>query len=101
MAELIIYIIKNTVYLSVFYAFFMLVMRKTTFFRLNRIAFLTGTFICMVLPLVSIRIPGDMTAPMTLIENALNHTDSGSLSSERILLEARTSRLSNNYRKHI
>lgn len=91
MAELIIYIIKNTVYLSVFYAFFMLVMRKTTFFRLNRIAFLTGTFICMVLPLVSIRIPGDMTAPMTLIENALNHTDAGTLSSGRILLGARTS----------
>ena len=73
MTGLILHIIKSTLYLSVFYAFFMLVMRKTTFFRLNRSAFIIGTFLCMALPFVDIRLPEqvEMNMPMTIIENAL------------------------------
>lgn len=57
MSGLILYILKSTVYLSVFVAIYMLMMRKTTFFRLNRLAFLSGTFICMILPAINIRLP--------------------------------------------
>lgn len=37
--------------LSVFYAFFMLLMRKTTFFTFNRFALLFGSLLCLALPL--------------------------------------------------
>ena len=74
MTGFLLYMIKSTLYLSVFYAFFMLVMRKTTFLRLNRIAFLAGTFICMVLPFIKISMPENvaMEMPMAIIENALS-----------------------------
>ena len=65
--------IKSTLYLSVFFAFFMLVMRKTTFLRLNRIGFLAGTFICMALPFIRISMPENIARemPMAIIENAI------------------------------
>lgn len=91
MADMIIYIIKSTVYLTVFYAFFMLVMRKTTFFRLNRVMFMAETFICMLLPLMNIRFEGDINTPMAMLENVLNPaaTQAGT-TSDRIMLGART-----------
>ena len=73
MTGLLLYMIRSTLYLSVFFAFFMLVMRKTTFLRLNRIAFLAGTFICMVLPFIRISMPENIARemPMAIIENAI------------------------------
>ena len=73
MTGFMLYIIKGTLYLSVFIAFYMLVMRKTTFIRLNRAMFLGGTFLCMVLPLIEIDMPEGvaMEMPMAIIENAL------------------------------
>ena len=84
MTGAILYIIKSTLYLSVFYTFFMLVMRKTTFFRLNRIAFITGTFLCLGLPFIDISLPEHvgMNMPITIIENALIGPES-----EPIMLE--------------
>lgn len=84
MTGVLLYIIKSTLYLSVFYAFFMLIMRKTTFFRLNRIAFIIGTCLCMALPFVDIRLPEqvEMNMLMTIIENALTRPES-----EPIMLE--------------
>lgn len=42
-------------YLGLFYAFYLLVMRRTTFFRLNRAVLLGGSYLCMLLPLVRLR----------------------------------------------
>ena len=81
MGGLIPYIFKSTLYLSVFYAFYMLVMRKTTFFRLNRVAFLTGTLFCMILPFINIDIPGNTH----LMQNAM-----AALGTEPIMLEGVT-----------
>ena len=69
MSGLILYILKSTVYLSVFLAIYMLMMRKTTFFRLNRLVFLSGTFICMILPAINIRLPEHIqdTMPIQMI----------------------------------
>ena len=47
------YIIKSSLLLTLFYAFFILFMRKTTFFRFNRMALIMGTAACMLLPLVN------------------------------------------------
>ena len=74
MNELILYIIKATLYISVFQSFYLLVMRKTTFFRLNRIVFLAGTFLCLALPFAKIHMPVEsaVISPIALIEEAIS-----------------------------
>lgn len=73
MTDYLIYIIKSTVYLSVFYAFVILVIRKTTFFRFNRIVFIVSTALCLVLPVLHLPLPQMPAAsmPMRAIEEAL------------------------------
>ena len=84
MTGLLLYIIKSTLYLTVFYSFFMLVMRKTTFFRLNRVAFIVGTCICMVLPFIDISVPNNLEArmPMDVIEGVLESSSPESVALE-------------------
>lgn len=48
------YIIKSGLMLSLFSLFFILVMKRTTFFRFNRIMLMAGSFICLLLPLFDI-----------------------------------------------
>ena len=55
MTPFLLYIGRSCLYLALFYAFFLLVMRRTTFFRLNRILLLTGTLACFLLPLLRLR----------------------------------------------
>ena len=49
------YIARAGLYLSLFYAFYLLVMRRTTFFRLNRVLLLLGSYLCLLLPLIRLR----------------------------------------------
>ena len=59
---------RSSLYLALFYAFFLLVMRRTTFFRLNRILLLVGTVACFLLPLLRLRtveVPFLMVGPLT------------------------------------
>ncbi len=89
MTGLILYIIESTLYLSVFYAFFMLVMRKTTFIRLNRISFIAGSLICMILPFVKIDMPENVTENrlMVVIEKTLtqNETSESAILTEEVI----------------
>ena len=55
MGEFLLYIGRSSLYLAIFYAFFLLVMRRTSLFRFNRITLLAGTAACFVLPLVRLR----------------------------------------------
>ena len=55
MTAFLLYIARSGLYLAVFYAFYLLVMRRTTFFRFNRIALLAGSVACAVLPLLKVR----------------------------------------------
>jgi len=55
MEPFLLYIGRNSLYLAVFYAFFLLVMRRTSLFRFNRIMLLAGSAACFVLPLVRLR----------------------------------------------
>ena len=52
------WLIRSTLLLTAFYAFFMLFMRRTTLFRLNRIILLAGTAVCMLLPLLRFNAEG-------------------------------------------
>ena len=49
------YIMRAGLYLGLFYAFYLLVMRRTTFFRLNRVILLAGSYLCLILPLIRLR----------------------------------------------
>ena len=55
MSPFLLYIARAGLYLSLFYAFYLLVMRRTTFFRLNRVLLLAGSYLCLVLPFVRLR----------------------------------------------
>ncbi|MBR5906158.1 MAG: M56 family metallopeptidase [Bacteroidales bacterium] len=55
MSPFLIYIGRAGLYLSLFYAFYLLVMRRTTFFRLNRALLLLGSYLCLLLPLIRLR----------------------------------------------
>ena len=55
MTATLLYIARASLYLAIFYAFFLLVMRRTSFFRFNRIVLLLGTVVCHLLPLLRLR----------------------------------------------
>ena len=73
MTPFLLYIGRSSLYLALFYAFFLLVMRRTTFFRLNRFLLLVGTLACFLLPLLRLRtveIPGVMAGVPIITEAA-------------------------------
>ena len=55
MMPILLYIARAGLYLSLFYAFYLLFMRRTTFFRLNRSLLLAGSYLCLLLPLIRLR----------------------------------------------
>ena len=55
MTPFLLYIARAGLYLGLFYAFYLLVMRRTTFFRLNRVVLLAGSYLCLLLPFVRLR----------------------------------------------
>ena len=55
MTEFLLYIGRSGLYLAVFYTFYLLVMRRTTFYRFNRIAMLAGSVVCALLPMLRVR----------------------------------------------
>ena len=63
MSPVLLYIARASLYLALFYAFFLLVMRRTSLFRFNRIVLLVGTVVCHLLPLLRLRtviLPADI-----------------------------------------
>ena len=73
MSYFLIYLIKSTVYLGLFYAFFLMAMRSTTFFRFNRTMLLLGTFVCMLLPCYTITVNEveGVQLPMQILDEML------------------------------
>ncbi|MBR2225186.1 MAG: energy transducer TonB [Bacteroidales bacterium] len=62
MTSFLLYIARAGLYLGLFYAFYLLVMRRTTFFRLNRVLLLCGSFLCLALPFFRLRTVATATA---------------------------------------
>ena len=50
------YLLKSTLLLAVFYAYFLLVMRRTEHFRFNRAVLLAGSAVCLLLPLIPVHV---------------------------------------------
>jgi TonB family protein len=69
MKELLLYIARSGLYLGIFYAFYLLVMRRMTFFRLNRAILLLGSLACALLPFLKIRTANHMVGagPLSMI----------------------------------
>ncbi len=55
MTPFLLYIARGGLYIGLFYAFYLLVMRRTTFFRLNRVLLLVESYLCLLLPFIRIR----------------------------------------------
>lgn len=73
MSAIVIYIFKSGLYLTLLYGFFLGVMRKTSFFRLNRWMLVVGTVMCMLLPFYSVSVEetGVMQMPMQSLNEVL------------------------------
>ena len=73
MSYFLIYLIKSTVYLGLFYASFLVAMRSTTFFRFNRVMLLLGTVVCMLLPCYTITVDEveGIQLPMQILDEML------------------------------
>ena len=56
MSAFLVYLLKSTLLLAVFDAFFLLVMRRSEHFRFNRIVLLAGSAVCLLLPLIPLRV---------------------------------------------
>ena len=56
MMDFLLYMTRSGLYLGIFYCFYLLVIRRTTLFGLNRMVLLGGSFICALLPLLRIKI---------------------------------------------
>lgn len=56
MSHILIYLLKSTLLLAVFYAFFLLVMRRSGWFRFNRFTLQAGSVVCLLLPLIPVRL---------------------------------------------
>ena len=90
MTPFLLYIGRSSLYLALFYAFFLLVMRRTTFFRLNRILLLAGTLVCFLLPIFRLRaVDASQMAvgPLTMVASDPALTDGPSAASPVPYLE--------------
>jgi len=88
MTTLIPYIARSGLYLSLFYAFYLLIMRRTTFFRLNRVILLAGSYLCMVFPIIRLRTVATAvsTEPLTIVGTGTVGTTSASFPWQEVLL---------------
>lgn len=70
MESLLLYILKSTVCLTLFYLSFKALLSNDTFFRFNRRVLLAGTGLCMLLPLVKIE-----TKEVLIIQEPILHLE--------------------------
>ena len=74
MTAFLVYLLKTTVCLAIFYLFFKVFLSNETFFRFNRKILLFGTIICFILPMIKISImePSVVQTPFILLEESLS-----------------------------
>lgn len=57
-AAVLTYLLRSALYLTVFYIFFLLVLRRSSAFRFNRFSLLAGSVVCLLLPLLHVTVSG-------------------------------------------
>ena len=83
MTATLLYIARAGLYLGLFYAFYLLVMRRTTFFRLNRALLLSGSYLCLLLPLIRLR-----TTSAAAVASDLTMAAAGTQPTDPVILSA-------------
>ena len=83
MTPFLLHIARGGLYLGLFYAFYLLVMRRTTFFRLNRVLLLSGSYLCLLLPLIRLR-----TTSAAAVASDLTMTAAGTQPTDPVILSA-------------
>lgn len=75
MTTILLYIARGGFYLGLFYAFFLLVMRRTKSFKLNRALLLAGSYLCFLLPAFRLRTvdAGSIVTDITMIAAGADH----------------------------
>lgn len=73
MALFLLHIIQSSICLTLFYLFFILVMRGSTLFRFNRMTLFIGTWVCMLLPFFPVTVSEEqlVQAPMQALSEML------------------------------
>ena len=73
MAAFVIYILKSTLCLSVFYLWYRLLFRGTTHFRFNRQILVLGLLVCSLLPLIHFTLEKELPVhrPLRMLDEAL------------------------------
>ena len=71
MIHFLIYIIKSTLCLTLFYLFFKALLSRETFFRFNRFLLLAGMIVCALLPIIEIK-----TSQATVIQEPIAKIES-------------------------
>lgn len=73
MTAFLLYMIKSTCCLTLFYLGYKALLSKETFFRFNRIVLLVGILVCILLPFVGIRTasPGALQMPLQQLEEMI------------------------------
>ena len=71
MIYFLVYIIKSTFCLTLFYLFFKALLSRETFFRFNRFVLLAGMIVCAVLPVIELKVSQTnlLQEPVVQIEN--------------------------------
>ena len=77
------YIARGGLYAGLFYAFYLLVMRRATFFRLNRMLLLAGSYLCLLLPVIRLR-----TATSSVVVSDLTLVAAGAEAGEQAIQAA-------------
>ncbi len=80
MATFILYLVKSSLCLLLFYVFYKVLLSRETFFRFNRFVLLVGMIVCAVLPLAEIKTKtiNIWQLPMTSLEATLSGAESES-----------------------
>lgn len=81
MVAFLLYIIKSTYCLTLFYLGYKALLSNETFYRFNRGVLLAGMFLCMLLPLVQIRTatPGPLQQPLLQLEETIAEEMAGAV----------------------
>lgn len=73
MVAFLLYIVKSTCCLTLFYLGYKALLSNETFFRFNRMVLLAGMLVCMLLPFVELRTesPGVLQMPLLQLEEMI------------------------------
>ena len=73
MVTFLLYIVKSTCCLTLFYLGYKALLSNETFFRFNRMVLLAGMLVCMLLPFVELRTesPGVLQMPLLQLEEMI------------------------------